>query len=254
MDMEILLKDIGLTDKEAKTYLAILELGSSTIKPISLRAGIKRTSIYNFIDHLVTLGLISPSEIRGRTHYKAESPQKLVEIQRTRLSELESNIPYFMNLYSDKGSKVKISYFEGPEQIKNLANEGLNCQKEILYIWPGEEMTEKIGGSRFWNNFSKKRTEKGINVKLVRFQGKSNLWEASVSGLEYLRETRWAPKELEDTVDMGVAIYDNGKVGLFAPDQESYGILIESQSYEKTMRMLFNFLWTASKPAKPGEG
>jgi len=254
MDTELLLKDIGLTDKEAKTYLAILELGSSTIKPIALRAGVKRTSIYNFIDHLVELGLISQAEIRGRTHYKAEPPEKLLDIQNRRLRTLEHSMPQFLSLYNDMGSKPRISYFEGPEQVRNLANEGLNCKDEILYIWPGPELTEITGGKRFWNEFSLRRIEKNIGVKLVRFQGKDSLWDASASGLEYLRETRWAPKELENTVDMGVAIYDNGKVGLFAPDRDSYGILIESQSYERTMRMLFNFLWIASKAAKPGEG
>jgi hypothetical protein len=53
---------------------------------------------------------------------------------------------------------------------------------------------------------------------------------------------------------MGTAIFDSGKVGLFAPENEPFGILIESKDYEMTMRMLFDLLWDKSTPAKPGEG
>jgi len=76
MIKEELLNEAGLSDKEAKAYLAILEMGSSTIKPISARAGIKRTSVYNFIDHLIELGLVSKSILRGRTYYQATSPAR----------------------------------------------------------------------------------------------------------------------------------------------------------------------------------
>jgi hypothetical protein len=90
--------------------------------------------------------------------------------------------------------------------------------------------------------------------RLIRFQGTEPLFEASTSGLEYLRETKWAPRQYENEVELGIAIYDTGKVGIFGSKQESYGILIESQSYAKAMKMLFELLWAQSTPAKPGEG
>ncbi|MDO8495673.1 MAG: helix-turn-helix domain-containing protein [bacterium] len=254
MDKEYLLNSVGLSEKEAKTYLAILELGSSTVKPISVRAGTKRTSIYNFIDHLVTLGLISQTSIHGRMHYKAESPEKLVELQRERTERLESALPEFLSLYNDNAKKPKISYFEGPEQVRNIGREALNCTKEACYIWPGPEFTEISGGAAFWKEIGIKRTEKGILSRLIRFHGKENLYEGSESGLEMFRETRWGPEKYQDTVDVAISIFDSGKVGIFGARQESFGILIESKALEKTMKMLFELLWEKSTPAKPGEG
>jgi HTH-type transcriptional regulator, sugar sensing transcriptional regulator len=254
MDKEYLLKSIGLTDKEAKTYIAILELGSSTIKPISLRAGIKRTSIYNFIDHLVALGLITQAEIRGRTHYQALSPTRLIELQKERTKALESSLPEFLSVFNDQINKPKISYFEGSEQIKNIGQEVLNCHKEVCYLWPGPELTQITGGEKFWNDINDIRVNNGVYSRLIRFNGKDPLWEKSASGLEYLRETRWSPQKYEDEVDVGIGIYDSGKVGIFGSRDEAFGILIESQSYAKTMKMLFELLWDKSTPAKPGEG
>ncbi|MEI6499052.1 MAG: helix-turn-helix domain-containing protein [bacterium] len=254
MNKEYLLKSIGLTEKEAKTYLAILELGSSTIKPIADRAGIKRTSVYNFIDDLVKQGLIAQSILNGRTHYQALSPEKLVELQKERTRALQSALPEFLSVFNDKISKPKISYFEGADQIKNIGHEVLLCHKEVCYFWPGPELTDITGGQNFWNKINDDRVEHGVFVRLLRFHGKEHLYEKSASGLEYLRETRWAPKEYEDQVDHGIAIYDTGKVGIFGSREESFGILIESQSYAKTMQMLFDLLWDKSTIAKPGEG
>lgn len=254
MNKEYLLKTIGLSEKEAKTYLAILELGSETITPIADRSGIKRTSIYNFIDNLVEMGLITQSIIRGRMYYQALSPERLVELQKQRTKALESALPEFLSIFNDKVSKPKISYFEGADQIKNIGNEVLLCHKEVCYLWPGPELTDITGGREFWDRINDDRVERGISVRLLRFQGKDPLYDKSSSGLEYLRETRWAPKEYQDVVDHGLAIYDTGKVGIFGSKEESYGILLESQSYARTMQMFFDLLWEKATPAKPGEG
>jgi sugar-specific transcriptional regulator TrmB len=254
MNKEYLLKTLGLSEKEAKTYLAILELGSETIKPIADRAAIKRTSVYNFIDNLVQMGLITQSVIRGRMHYQALSPEKLVELQKQRTKALESALPEFLSIFNDKISKPKISYFEGAEQIKNIGREVLLCKKEVCYLWAGPELTDITGGENFWNSINDARVEQGVSVRLLRFKGKDNLYDKSQSGLEYLRETRWVPKEYQDQVDHGLSIYDTGKVGIFGSKEENYGILIESQSLARTMQMFFELLWDKSTPAKPGEG
>jgi len=46
------LLQMGLNEKEAKVYLACLELGGATIAEIAEKSGVKRTSIYNFLEEL----------------------------------------------------------------------------------------------------------------------------------------------------------------------------------------------------------
>lgn len=254
MNTENILLNLGLSEKEAKTYLAILELGSATIKPISTRAGIKRTSVYNFIDHLVELGLVAQTEINHRMHYKAASPTKLVEIEKERLKRIEAMLPEFLSVYNDDAVKPKISYYEGVEQVRNIGREALNCTKEACYIWPGAEFTENSGGAKFWGEIGVQRAEKGILTRLIRFHGTDPLYEGSASGLEYMRETRFGPKGYEEMVNSAIAIFDSGKVGIFGAKEESFGMLIESKAITKTMKMLFELLWDKSTPAKPGEG
>ncbi len=247
-----LLSQIGLSEKEARTYLAVLELGSSTVKPISDRAGVKRTSIYNFIDRLIALGLISKVKIRGRNQYRAESPARILKLQRERLSEFEKALPEFMGMFNLLGQKPRMSYFEGHEQVRNIVREEPLCKKEACYIWPGVDVIEMVGGKAFMSEIDRQRIAAGVQVKTIRFRAKDVPYLRSAHGPKFLRELRFAPDNTNIT--MGMGIYDTGKVGFFSSRHESFGILIESKELEQLIRSLWQLLWTRSTPARPGEG
>ena len=53
------LKDAGLTDGEAKVYLALLELGSSTTGPIIHKSKIAKSIVYQILEKLMQKGLVS---------------------------------------------------------------------------------------------------------------------------------------------------------------------------------------------------
>jgi len=61
--MEILdqLQNLDLNPNEAKTFLAILEIGPASISDIAKRARIKRPTTYYLIEELIKKGLFSKS-------------------------------------------------------------------------------------------------------------------------------------------------------------------------------------------------
>ncbi len=246
------LQQFGLNDREAKTYLAVLELGLSTIGPIAARAKVKRTSVYNFIERLVELGLISRTIIRGRNHYGALPPKRLISLQQERLKNLESMLPEFASSFNLTGRKPRISYLEGPEQMRNIVREEPYCRREALYIWTGQDIIEMIGGVRFMTDIDRQRIAKGVRIRVVRFREKDVKFPTSAHGPKFLREIRYAPPNLNVSMSMG--IYDSGKVGFFSSKAEGFGILIESKELEMLMRALFESYWAGLTPAHVGEG
>ena len=54
-----LLESVGLTKSEAKVYLALLELGSSSKGPIVKRSGVASSKVYELLDKLIAKGLVS---------------------------------------------------------------------------------------------------------------------------------------------------------------------------------------------------
>lgn len=241
MEPEILIKNLGLTDKEAAVYLAILELGESTVQPIAQAAGVKRTSVYYFIDHLVELGLIEVAVIRNRKHFKARSPEYLANLQQQRLAEIQEVIPQFMSIYNTSTTKPKISYFEGPEQVRQIMLEELN-HKTIRSIWPMKEIVEMIGGSPFMARLVSQLKKKGAKVKAIRFphqeveyEGWQNTPQESWREIRYAKEGTYFP--------LAIQIYDEDTVAFISSKKEGFGIMIESVELAAAMIYLFELFW-----------
>lgn len=240
MSTQLLVENLGLTDKEAAVYMAILELGKSTIKPIAAQSGLKRTSIYYFINHLVELGLIEKVVQSGRNHYIARPPQELIRVSQRRLAHLQEALPQFASIYNTSTNKPKISYFEGVEQMKQVLFEETRCHKNIWGIWSGQEVHELFGHDVL-ERVDQERRQKGIHVQVVRIREKDSAFEEFSEQEGSNRELRYAP---DGTVfPLAFTIYDTGKVGIMSSKKEGFGILIESAELVAAMKTLFDCFW-----------
>ena len=74
------LQQLGLSDKEAKTYLASLELGPVSVQEIAKKSGLKRPTVYFAIEQLIKMGLMSSFEKGKKRYFSAESPERLVSL------------------------------------------------------------------------------------------------------------------------------------------------------------------------------
>lgn len=241
MNLIALLGYCGLSDKEARTYLALLELGDSTIAPIARLAGVKRTSIYNFIESLVELGIVGRVKKGGRWYYHAEPPDRLLRIQQSRCEALETALPALRRSYEKKSPKPSVTYFEGSSEVRNILREELSCRKEALYIWPARDSVPMTGGVAYLTNLDRKRIDRGVWVRSIHFRDKQVYLETGGAGKRFLREMRFAPRGVEIT--MGIGIYDSGAVGFFSSQGEGFGTLIRSQELCQVMRVLFYYFW-----------
>jgi len=241
MTREILTENLGLTDKEAAVYISILELGSSTIQPIAAHSGVKRTSIYYFINHLVDLGLVEAAKIRGRLHYKALPPARLVTLQQNRLEEIKSALPQFESIFNVSTNKPKISYFEGQEQMQQIVLEEHRCKKECLWIWPNKEAIDVVGGTDFMEKLIVKSRASKVFFRLIHFPDKLVPFKDDKGNDEGFREIRYAKPGT--TFPLAIGIFDTGKVGFLTSRKEGFGIMIESVEFEAAMRFLFELFW-----------
>jgi sugar-specific transcriptional regulator TrmB len=71
------LQDLGLSEKEAKAYLAALEIGRATADQLAKHAKIKRPTTYMQLESLMKMGLMSTYEEDKKTYFAPESPELL---------------------------------------------------------------------------------------------------------------------------------------------------------------------------------
>lgn len=117
MEITEILQKQGLNEKEAKVYLALLELGTASAYALAPKAGLKRSIVYVVLDDLQQKGLVSLIPRPKKNLYTAESPQKLLNESRQRHELLQRFMPNIEALYNAKKEKPQVLLFEGKEAV-----------------------------------------------------------------------------------------------------------------------------------------
>ncbi len=116
-DLHESLKNIGLSDKEVRVYLALLRFGSTNVGNISDEAGIKRPTTYLILDELRKKGLVLKIPHAKKTIYQAKSPDELYEQIQQNLNNFEKILPK-LRVISPSPKAIKTLYFEGFDGVK----------------------------------------------------------------------------------------------------------------------------------------
>ena len=105
---ENILHQLGLSKSEAKVYLTLLELGSSTTGPIMHRAKVSSSKIYGILSRLIEKGLVS-FIIKSKTkHYSASSPESLLDYLNEKENELQKQKKEVKNIIPKLKLKQKL--------------------------------------------------------------------------------------------------------------------------------------------------
>src|SRR3989344_3445304 len=110
-----LLSSLGLSEAQAMIYTTALELGESNMQQLSRKSDIKRTSIYNFIDELKNRGLIVETRKKKHKVYSAVHPRQLLEIEKTKIIELEHAMPELLAIQNKSKTKPRVTFYDGIE-------------------------------------------------------------------------------------------------------------------------------------------
>jgi len=114
MDSSLLttLQNYGLSDKEARVYLTVLELGTSIASTIARRAEINRVTVYTNLEALRRKGIVNEMKKKEITYYNAISPELICNQLEKKYEDFKQKLPEFMMLGEKFGSKPKIQFFE----------------------------------------------------------------------------------------------------------------------------------------------
>src|SRR3989344_9185969 len=85
------LQKAGLTEGEAKIYLALLKLGSSTSGPIIKESKVANSIIYRILDSLIEKGLVSYIIKEKTKYFRAAEPNKIIEYIEEKKEKLEES-------------------------------------------------------------------------------------------------------------------------------------------------------------------
>lgn len=237
------LSNYGLSEKESKVYIIILELEQASVSAIARASWEKRPTVYFITESLQKKWYIESISLKNIINYIAKEPYEVLKRERAKLTQLESIIPQLEELGNKKWIKPKLRFLEWNLWLSELF----------------EDFTESTVDTKLIFGTHKKFDDKHLPLaeKVRKYRKKHNLISkriiinqddsASLSkddDLKYNRETKYL-NNFPQNIEVDINIYWPNKVSIhFFDDLEKpYTIIIEHNSLYKTMEAIFDYMW-----------
>jgi HTH-type transcriptional regulator, sugar sensing transcriptional regulator len=239
-------KQSGLSDKEAKVYLALLEAGVGTVFKIAQVTKIKRPSVYVVLESLTNKGFATKIPNRKTSTYSPGDPAILAAQLSTTAKNFRELLPYLQTLMSRLPNRPKISFYDTEEAVWNIYKE-TSQHNDVSLISSYARLGEYFPrATEEWL----RNCEKGIY--------KLKDWRHIISD---------DPKDLEigkrllklgqnvrcisggDIHAIDLALYGN-KFSITLIDKEPIIVVLESETLKRSMSAIFEIIWKAAKTIK----
>ena len=234
------LEKLGFDEKEAKLYLALLELGEAGIIDIARKSNLKRTTVYHILDSLKLRGLVSQVRNGKKIRYLAEDPRSIGNELKERERIFNKTLPSLMSIANIFDKKPSIKYYEGLNGIKEVYRDELTCGKsEEMLAWRAESYQD-IGDDFFYDYYQPGRIKNRIKVRVIAPDNEYIRNEKKEDEIR-LREIRLA--DLEPIfAELEITMYAKNKTSIKS-FHDKFALIIESKALFNTLKNIFELQW-----------
>ena len=233
-----ILKELGFNEREAKTYVSLLEIGSTTTGPLIEKTKIPASKIYDVLRKLENKGFANHIVIKNHKRFQAADPKILLNYMEKKYEELEKYVARLEELRKQTHEKQYAEFYEGRKAIFSLIRHLIkNAEKgEDYFNFSFDDELKEPALSSFFSSIGKLSHEKGLNIKTLSPANKRNLIE-TVFDEEYFRITN--NKFTKRYVPEGLIIIGNDII-LVEWEGKPSAVRIRSKTFADNYRELFN--------------
>lgn len=239
-----LIKNLGLSEKAAKIYLAVLELGEATVQQIAKKAGLKRTTLYYILEELKKSGAILETKRKQKIFYIAEAPRNVLKRAKERLWDFEESLQHIEEKSHTAFKRPRVYFLYGPSGFKQIW--------DMIFASPEKEYRIITEGTNFLGFI----TEKYLLNEIIQMKKKQN-----ISSRQLIQDSPQARKIIaKDARENRISkllpasqkllfteIICHDFVAFISPRFDNTLFVVENESFAATRRALFDMLWDATK-------
>lgn len=236
---------VGLTDKEARAYVALLGTNSATAAKVAEKAGIKRSIAYFTLAKLVDRGYAREIEGEKVKRFAAVEPARILQSAQANTENLRMMLPLLRGLFQSGESKATVEVHEGRNAIlpvyrmmEHAKNSFYMTNWEKLYeFFPEETQRWEASAANPKNpNFTKNLIVDSPAGRMIMSKMKTNIRQSF----------RALPKGIDYGMNLGIA--DNIlAITCFDP---LFVVVIRSAHAIVAVKILFELVWNSAKPIK----
>lgn len=234
-----ILRKAGLTESQAKGYLALIEHGDLSPAELAEKTGESRTNGYMICEKLESLGLASKKDSH-KAIYSANHPsniellaEKRRKIVQRNEAELKQAMPNLIDYFYQYNSTPGVEFAYGKNAIEKIRTRTLEKKQELYFVRSNADDSLDPDSLR---DFIKKRVEAGIPAQSI-----ASVNHSTTSSKEQL--DKWL---LNRTLVPGEMYSAPVEIDIFGDtvafvdfDSDGMSTMITSPNIAEAMRQLF---------------
>ncbi|HTM67913.1 MAG TPA: helix-turn-helix domain-containing protein [Candidatus Binatia bacterium] len=248
-----LVRDLGLTDTEARVYLEGLGSPASRVRDLVRRTGIKRPTVYHALETLVAKGIASKRTDGATLRFAMAPPDRIgallareADAVARRQAALAALLPRLRRRDAAAPAAMEVAQYEGAAGVKTLVDEALYCRSGRWDIIAPRKNFFSDFDPAYARSFMEARRRRGIVARSLWERPEATSRVLSAEDLR-LRRPRYLPKVMHGKFPAVIILFDD-KVAMISSAKEPAGALIRSAEMHATLAAMFEGLWSVSEP------
>jgi HTH-type transcriptional regulator, sugar sensing transcriptional regulator len=242
------LQQLGYSPNQISVYLALLELGQTTVGPIIKKTGLHRQVVYNTLEELERADLIQSTIKNNRQNFAIIDPHKIIDNIIKKQNLAEELLPELLSRQKKGSASQEIKIYEGVEGFQTMHYNNIKntpANGEYLVIGAGgKRWTDIMQKNNFVLKYEKLRLEKNIQIRLLSYEDVHAEWDLIKDiygqGEKNKKFVRFLAKEFNNPV--GIQVYFD-RVELISYVDPIIIVEIKNMSFVKTFKQYFETLW-----------
>lgn len=253
------IRKLGLPEKDAQVYLALLRLGGGLPAAIAKDAGVNRATTYEVLTRLHERGLAMKLVKKNKYYFTCAEPQAFSEYLETRKRQIEKYQEEFVRLepqlnyfYSHSNNKPKILFFDTTEGIRQALFHSLEGTHEEVISFTSLRMMSDFFEPRVFQKYASALVKRGIRLRYLDY----DVADKQLARQFIAKYFPLAPKHLIPHIEFVpsmkpaaniVLIYSTFVSLIDVSKPELMAVIIENEDIAETFRLMFEAAWPKSK-------
>lgn len=255
------LRKVGLSEKAALVYGAVLELGIAFPTKVAERTKLNRSTVYAVLTDLAVKGLVTEIERNRKICYQIENPGRLVnfahrqaQLAADRVEHTKKLVPELEGLFAIIPQKPRVRFFEGLDGVLAVYEEHISEKSpyEMVAYSNVEKLMERIP-ERFVQRYVRKKASLGITSRAIFPDAMfSRAYDATIyrgAPKKTLVQARYIPADIFP-YQGEITMYGKQKVSIINFHEDALiGVIVEDATIAGMMRMVFELAWKGAAPS-----
>ncbi len=229
-----ILKTLGFTYTETKTYLTLLEIGKSLAGAISDRSHLHRRNVYDALMQLVQKGLVTYTISNNKKYWNAVNPEKMLSLLKENENLFSSALPELMMKFNASKQKQTVEVFEGLGGMKSFFDDMAEARQDIFMLFATGKAYSRL--PFYMRDWQAKINQANIKVSI--------LLNSDAEKKPYQNYQNGEMKILTKDFSTPTQLFIYGEKSAVAIwSEEPIAILITSSEITNGFRKYFDLLW-----------